>query len=59
LAYVAEVVADLHKHARGIHGLRMTFEPEHLRFFQARFEPLEPFSLGGIESTAESATAPI
>jgi tyrosine phenol-lyase len=23
-----------------IQGLRMTFEPEFLRFFQARFEPL-------------------
>jgi len=50
LDYVAEVVADLHRHAASIPGLRMTYEPEHLRFFQARFEPLAPFSVGGIES---------
>jgi len=24
----------------GIGGLRMTYEPKYLRFFQARFEPL-------------------
>jgi len=23
-------------------GLEMTFEPEYLRFFQARFRPLDP-----------------
>jgi len=45
LTYVAEVVADLHTQARGIHGLRMTYEPPSLRFFQARFEPLEAFAL--------------
>ena len=45
LTYVAEVVADLHTQARGIHGLRMTYEPPSLRFFQARFEPREAFAL--------------
>jgi tyrosine phenol-lyase len=40
LEYVAEVVVDLHARAREITGLRMTYEPEHLRFFQARFRPL-------------------
>ncbi len=24
-------------------GLRFTYEPEHLRFFLGRFEPLEPY----------------
>ncbi len=42
LAYVAEVVAAVHEHAEEVPGLRMTYEPEHLRFFQARFEPLAP-----------------
>jgi tyrosine phenol-lyase len=45
LTYVAEVVADLHNHARGVHGLRMVYEPPSLRFFQARFEPLEAFAV--------------
>jgi tyrosine phenol-lyase len=40
LRYVAEVVADVYSHRERITGLRMTYEPEQLRFFQARFEPL-------------------
>jgi tyrosine phenol-lyase len=42
LTYVAEVVEGVHRAAGDIPGLRMTYEPEHLRFFQARFEPLDP-----------------
>jgi len=45
LAYTAAVIADLHRHADQIPGLRLTFEPATLRFFQARFEPLAPFTL--------------
>ena len=45
LTYVAEVVADLYAHARAIPGLRMTYAPEHLRFFQARFEPRAAFAV--------------
>jgi tyrosine phenol-lyase len=41
LAYVAEVVADLYVRRNQIRGLRMTYEPPTLRFFQARFEPVE------------------
>ena len=37
-------------------GLRMTYEPEHLRFFQARFAPLEVFPDLAIEN-AEAAPA--
>lgn len=37
---VAESLIDLHANPRDICGMRMVFEPEHLRFFQARFEPL-------------------
>ena len=43
LAYVADVIAGLHERRDEIPGLRMTYEPEHLRFFQARFEALAPF----------------
>ena len=49
LDYVAEVIADLYRHAASIPGLRMTYSPDVLRFFQARFEPLAPFTVGGVE----------
>jgi tyrosine phenol-lyase len=57
LTYVAEVVADLYRHATGIPGLRLTYAPEQLRFFQARFEPLAPFRIGGIESAGAEVPA--
>jgi tyrosine phenol-lyase len=37
---VAESVVNLHESREGVHGLRFAYEPEHLRFFQARFEPV-------------------
>jgi tyrosine phenol-lyase len=37
---VAEAVVDVFKRRDSIRGLRMVYEPEYLRFFQARFEPL-------------------
>lgn len=40
LDVVAESVARVCLRAAAIRGLRMVHEPEHLRFFQARFEPL-------------------
>jgi tyrosine phenol-lyase len=42
LAYVADVVTDVWDRRELVSGLRMTYEPEHLRFFQARFEALAP-----------------
>jgi tyrosine phenol-lyase len=42
LAYVAEVIAGVYEQADEVTGLWMTYEPEHLRFFQARFEPFAP-----------------
>jgi len=39
---VAESVIDLHQHPEHIHGLEMVYEPEHLRFFQARFQVAVP-----------------
>jgi tyrosine phenol-lyase len=37
---VAESCIELYKHREQIKGLKMVYEPESLRFFQARFEPL-------------------
>ena len=37
---VAESVIDVHKRRNEILGLKMVYEPEYLRFFQARFEPI-------------------
>ncbi len=37
---VAEAVINLYRRRDEIRGLKMVYEPEYLRFFQARFEPL-------------------
>jgi len=37
---VAESVADVYDRRQSITGLKFTYEPEYLRFFQARFEPI-------------------
>jgi tyrosine phenol-lyase len=37
----AEAVFDVMENADRIRGLRFTYEPEMLRFFQARFEPVD------------------
>jgi len=39
---VAESVIDVYDRRRRVHGLRFTYEPEYLRFFQARFAPMVP-----------------
>lgn len=41
LAAVARSVADVHERRERTRGLEMVFEPTYLRFFQARFRPLE------------------
>jgi tyrosine phenol-lyase len=41
----AESVIDLHAHPERVVGLRFTYEPRYLRFFQARFEPVEGTSV--------------
>ncbi|MBI3074714.1 MAG: tryptophanase [Parcubacteria group bacterium] len=38
LAYVAEVIAQVYERRHAIRGLRMTYAPKDLRFFQARFK---------------------
>ncbi len=37
---VVESVIEVFEHAREIRGLRFTNEPERLRFFLGRFEPV-------------------
>ena len=37
----AESVIELFDHPERVVGLRFTYEPEYLRFFQAKFEPVE------------------
>jgi tyrosine phenol-lyase len=37
----AESVAAVYEERAGVRGLRFTYEPADLRFFQARFEPIE------------------
>jgi tyrosine phenol-lyase len=37
---VAQAVVDVYSRRDEIRGLRMVYEPEYLRFFQARFEPI-------------------
>lgn len=43
LTWVADVVAHVWSRAEEVPGLRITYEPEHLRFFQARFAPRRPY----------------
>jgi tyrosine phenol-lyase len=43
LRYVGDVVISVHARRDEVGGLRMTYEPKELRFFQARFEPLGTF----------------
>ncbi len=39
---VVECVCNVYVRRKQIQGLEMIFEPEYLRFFQARFKPLSP-----------------
>jgi tyrosine phenol-lyase len=41
LAAVASSIVDVHARRERTRGLEMVFEPTYLRFFQARFRPLE------------------
>jgi len=50
LTWVADVVSYVRSRADEIPGLRITYEPAHLRFFQARFAPLRTFPEIGIEN---------
>ena len=37
---VTESIVELHRDPERVVGLKMTYEPKHLRFFQARFQPV-------------------
>jgi tyrosine phenol-lyase len=57
---VAESVKCVHDAREGARGLRMVYEPKHLRFFQARFEPVDvasghPVALQPLESVVVGA----
>jgi tyrosine phenol-lyase len=52
LVFVAEAVAEVYAARHEIPGLRLVYEPEVLRFFQARFEALAPFPDVSIEGPA-------
>jgi tyrosine phenol-lyase len=56
LTWVADVVAQTLARAALIPGLRFTYEPEHLRFFQARFAPLSLFPDLAVEQAGEAPT---
>ncbi|RKX24567.1 MAG: tyrosine phenol-lyase [Candidatus Zixiibacteriota bacterium] len=43
--YTAEGIARLYEKRDQIKGLKFIFEPKQLRFFQARFKPLEPVAV--------------
>ena len=43
LDYVVDVVGEVYARRGEVPGLEMTYEPAHLRFFQARFDPVAPF----------------
>lgn len=53
----AESVIALHEQRDRIVGLKFTFEPEYLRFFQARFAPVVGSGIFSSPSTAASADA--
>jgi tyrosine phenol-lyase len=58
LAFVADTVAAVLAEREAVPGLRMTYEPGHLRFFQARFEPLAPFPALGAPEARSASGAP-
>jgi tyrosine phenol-lyase len=57
LAYVAEIVAGVCERADEIPGLAFTYEPEHLRFFLGRFEPVAPYPDLGAQTARPKVAA--
>jgi tyrosine phenol-lyase len=53
----AESVIAVREMADQVNGLRFTYEPERLRFFQARFEPVSPAGLFRDDARPERAMA--
>ena len=57
LTWVADVVSHVYALADELPGLQFTYEPEHLRFFLARFAPLSPYPDLAIENVSLGARA--
>ena len=53
----AESVISLHEQRDRIVGLKFTYEPEYLRFFQARFAPMVGGGIFSAPGTTASADA--
>lgn len=53
----AESIIDLYEHREAIGGLRFTYEPKLLRFFQARFEPVSKDAKSRRQSSDRSQLA--
>jgi len=53
---VAESVIGLHEHPGQVEGLDMVYEPEHLRFFQARFRVKTPVA-SSVQANGVTAAA--
>lgn len=54
----AESVIELFKEPGRVVGLRFTYEPKYLRFFQARFEPVEGTLVLKRQVEQQAAAAP-
>lgn len=54
---VAESVIALHEIREQVHGLQFTYEPQRLRFFQARFEPVGALGMFADAERPERALA--
>ena len=54
---VAESVIEVYAQRDRIGGLQFTYEPEELRFFLARFEPLAAAPIGA--ASGDSASGPV
>jgi tyrosine phenol-lyase len=59
LSYVADVVEAVYRVRHDVPGLRFTHEPEQLRFFLGRFEPLAPYPEFGTEAALRPQQARI
>ena len=57
LVYVADVVEAVYRVRASVPGLRFTYEPEQLRFFLGRFEPLSPYPDFGAEGMVRAEPA--
>ncbi|MEO7084665.1 MAG: tyrosine phenol-lyase [Gemmatimonadaceae bacterium] len=53
---VAESVIEVFEKRESVRGLSFTYEPEHLRFFQARFAPVDGSSIFADSQFAATAT---